>query len=241
MLKKNQRGRFFIQIPIKIFTLLWIYSEKVQAGNYDFPDFSEKCPICGNPDCAVRIGYYYRWAVDIDYDTLKIVVLEIPVARYKCNTAPKGKCRTFSLLPDNLIPYNQYSIDFVLYILTLYILKNQTTRETLDQIDLISPYACLVSEKILSHIISILERTRIKLLHFFQLFPDSNKSPPEFISFTLKDTLKYLNDYPQKDTEPLYCGAYYLSAHYYEKNGSYQKNARFLFGTASQFCTKPIK
>lgn len=240
MRNKNQRGRFFIQIPIKIFTLLWIYSEKVQAGNYDFPNFSEKCPICGNPDCAVRIGYYYRWVVDINIKKNSLEILCIPIARYKCKTARKGKYRTFSLLPDNLIPYNRFSIDFLIYILTLFILKQQTTSETLNHIDSISPDACLVSDKILRHLISILEKTRIKLIHFFQQFPQINKSPPEFISFILEDTIKYLTEYPQEEPKHLYCGAYYLCNHYYKMNGSYQKNARFLIGTASQFCKKPV-
>ena len=127
----------------------------------------------------------------------------------------------------------------MIFIITLLILEQQTTSETLDQIDSISPDACLISDKILKHLISILEKTRIKLIHFFQQFPENNKAPPAFIYFTLENAITYLAEYPQQDTQPVYCGAYYLCAHYYKMNGSYQKNARFLIGTASQFCKKP--
>lgn len=172
---------------------------------------------------------------------MKLEELDIPIARYRCKNPPKGKHRTFSLLPDNLIPYNRFSIDLVMYILALLILEQQTTCETLIQIDYISPYPCMISDKILKHLISILKKTRIKLILFFQQLTTSNKSPPGFISFTLEDTIKYLDEYPQEKTKPLYCGAYYLCAYYYKMNGSFRNNARFLIGTASQFCTKPVK
>ena len=71
-----------------------------------------------------------------------------------CKTKPKGKHLTFSLLPDNLIPYNWFSIDLLIYIIKLLILEKQTARETLDQIDSISPDACLISDKILKHFLT---------------------------------------------------------------------------------------
>jgi len=153
-----------------------------------------------------------------------------------CKTKPRGKHNTFSLLPDNLIPYNRFSIDLLIYILNLLILMEQTTKETLGQIDLISPDACLISDKIIKQFLSLLDQVRIKLIHFFEQFPKSNKSPPGLDSFTLKDTLKYLVNYPK--IKPLHCGTYYLCEYYYQTNGSYRKNARFLLGTASQFCIK---
>lgn len=165
----------------------------------------------------------------------------IPIVRYKCKAPPKGKHRTFSLLPDNLIPYNRFTIDLLIYILILFIFKNQTTNDTLNQIDSISPDSCLISEKVLHLFLTLLEQTRIKLIHFFQQFPEKNKAPPNFNSFTTKDALQYLINYPQSKTNPQHCGAYYLCGYYYKMNGSYQRNARFLFGTASQFCIKPLK
>jgi hypothetical protein len=52
-----------------------------------------------------------------------IIILRIPVARYLCTgvNKPKHTHKTFSLLPDNLIPYNRLSIVLVVYILWLLV------------------------------------------------------------------------------------------------------------------------
>ena len=54
-------------------------------------------------------------------ESSEVMILLIPIARFLCKRSPKGKHRTFSLLPDNLIPYNRFSIDFLIYILSFLI------------------------------------------------------------------------------------------------------------------------
>jgi hypothetical protein len=232
---QNKGGRFF-QIPLKIFDSFSDYKEKVQAGNFNFPNFSQECPICHGKNCAVRIGYYNRWTIDIDVKTGKIVILQIPIARYLCKGVNKAKRshRTFSLLPDTLIPYNQISLFLMMYILHL-LFTTKSSRITLTEIDEITPEDILISEKTIGHLFSILEQTRIKLILYFQQY-NVDRAPPNYHACTLMEIIEYLLNYPVPDYEHPLRGAYYQSVLYYESHGSYHKNARFLFGTASQFC-----
>jgi len=85
------------------------------------------------------------------------------------------------------------------------------------------------------HLLDILEQTRIKLILFFQQYPDNSRAPPDFDSFTDEETISFLVDYSVPFEESPLCGTYHLSVLYYETNEAYHKNARVLFGTASQF------
>ncbi len=81
-----------------------------------------------------------------------------------------------------------------------------------------------------------MKQARIKLILFSQYQDYANRAPPDFYAYTLEETINYLLGYPTPDHEHPLKGAYYLSILYYETQGKYHKNARFLFGTASQFC-----
>lgn len=209
--------------------------EKVQAGNFHFPNFSQKCPICHGKDCAVRIGFYFRCSLDLDSDKKIISLLLVPIVRFLCKQKqkPKHKHRTFSLLPDTLIPYNRISLDLLMYILQLLIDRAFTIAQTLDQIDALSPDACMMSEKTLIHILTLFEQTRIKLILFFQQQSNRYRAPPDFSSYTTEQTFNFLMKYLKPLMESPHCGMYYLAQEYYNQYGL---NTRFLFGTASQFC-----
>lgn len=103
-----------LQYPI---TNLSEYSKKVEQGKWNFPNFSDKCPICGEKDCAVRIGYYWRW----DFCLKVKRKIYIPIARYLCRRKNKNKSqwtcshRTFSLLPSQCIPYKLYDVDSAMF------------------------------------------------------------------------------------------------------------------------------
>jgi hypothetical protein len=185
----------------------------------------------------VRIGFYYRWAVDIDFQSFRIIIVHIPVARYLCRGIhrAKQKHKTFSLLPDTLIPYNRISIDLMMYILQL-LLTQECARRTLEIIDSLTPEDIFFSEKMIEHLLQIMELTRIKLILFYQQHNDTDRAPPDFHAYTVNETIKYLLGYPTPDYEHPVRGAYHLSVLYYKLQGSYHRNARFLFGTASQFC-----
>ena len=78
---------------------------------YDFPDYSEQCPLCGGTNCAVRIGFYYRKQIVISF----IAYSDVPILRWLCRKkgTQKPKHRTFSLLPSALIPYHSHDLNLI--------------------------------------------------------------------------------------------------------------------------------
>lgn len=61
------------------------------------------------------MGFYYRYAFDFRSKKLLLV----PIQRYICQrkkSPPENSHRTFSLLPNVLIPYNKYDITTVVFL-----------------------------------------------------------------------------------------------------------------------------
>lgn len=235
--QKFTRADFFIQIYFSIYNSLSIYTEKVQAGKFNFPTFSECCPLCHGKDCAVRIGYYYRTVIHLGNTIDESFVQEIPVARYLCREKQKRKHshKTFSLLPDTLIPNYSITIDTLIFILQLLLNNNYTSYETFKNIDFVSPGDILFSEESLLRYCALFNQTRIKLILFFQRTDRNYRAPPDIESFTSADMLRFVIDFIHKKRQSLHGNAWSLSHLYYIRNGAYVKNAHFLFGTASQF------
>jgi hypothetical protein len=220
-----------MQIPYSIRTSLSEYQQLVNERKWKFPDFSDNCPICGGKNCPVRIGYYYRYCVDL----LSGQVLLIAVARFMCKRKgkPKIKDLTFSLLPHVLIPYLRYTIATAM-VLCGEILQNEKSKEQVtdevvfafepdDQINFEERYIC--------HFLNLFEQTILKLRGFLS----SLNQDVVFLNGRegLKAGWQYLNNF--SDDSGLYTGATGFSLFIYEKLGGYARNPQFLFGTAYQF------
>ena len=78
----------------------------------NFPEINI-CPCCSYPKRLIRHGYYWRHAVFFHQ------YFRIPILRFRCLSCDK----TFSILPDFLLPYFQHSLEFVLECLREYFLK----------------------------------------------------------------------------------------------------------------------
>ena len=65
------------------------------------------CPICGDRDCYEEIDPYWRYAIDLFPEFKKE---QVPVARFLCQKYRS----TFSLLPIQLIPYYQYTVNAII-------------------------------------------------------------------------------------------------------------------------------
>ncbi len=76
-----------------------------------FPDYRACCPLCGGKNCAVRIGFYKRKKVIVDYKIYE----DVPIARWLCQRKGPGKPqhKTFSLLPYPLIPYYSHGLNVI--------------------------------------------------------------------------------------------------------------------------------
>jgi hypothetical protein len=82
-------------------------------GQIDFVSFlGVRCPICGGVDCYRAMSPYWRYAVELFPEFQK---RRIPIARFIC----RQRRKTFSLLPIQLIPYFQYTVDAVVGTLLL--------------------------------------------------------------------------------------------------------------------------
>ena len=79
---------------------------------YEFPDYSEQCPLCEGKNCAVRIGFYIRKKLVSHFKTYS----DVPIPRWLCRKKGplKPKHRTFSLLPYHLIPYHSNDLNLAL-------------------------------------------------------------------------------------------------------------------------------
>ena len=101
-----------IQLPyINKFKTIWEY--KKSFHKIDFISFiGWACPICGKEHCYRRIKHYWRKAKDL---FPKYHEEDIPIARFLC----RGQGKTFSLLPTQLIPYYQYTLQSVIGVLLL--------------------------------------------------------------------------------------------------------------------------
>lgn len=77
-----------------------------------FSSVGPVCPICGKTCCYREITPYERNAIELFPEFRKELV---PIARALCSRTGK----TFSLLPIQLIPYHQYTVDAVIRTLLL--------------------------------------------------------------------------------------------------------------------------
>ncbi len=83
---------------------LEMYASRGKAN--DFP-IIECCPSCRAKNRLLRHGFYERNAMDEE------VCYRIPICRLKCPDCGK----TFSILPDFLLPYFQHTLEFMIQIL----------------------------------------------------------------------------------------------------------------------------
>lgn len=192
------------------------YTKLVLAEIWKFPNFSDKCPICGARNCAVRIGYYHRWV----YIFKLKVKLYIPVARYLCRRKNKTRSqwksthKTFSLLPSQLIPYRMYDLDSMLYIADSRLKKDDTFLDIATDIAAIAEHP----------VISISTDTIMEYLEIFINGCMKLKTLCEIVYDTYE---RYIN--PIKN----YTGGIIKFV-----QDIYLKHAKFTFGTPSQIRIK---
>jgi len=103
-----------IQLPYhNRFETIWEYKESFLSGRIDFLSvIGCRCPICGALECYRRITPYRRYAIEL---FARFKKSRVPIARFIC----RRRQSTFSLLPIQLIPYFQYTVNAVLGVVLL--------------------------------------------------------------------------------------------------------------------------
>lgn len=81
----------------------------VLGRNNDFPVI-ECCPCCGAVNRLHRHGFYERYAIEAGE------MYRLPICRLICPDCKK----TFSILPDFLLPYFQHTVKFIIEILLAF-------------------------------------------------------------------------------------------------------------------------
>lgn len=213
------------------------YYHKVNSKKFCFPDFKEHCPICWATNCAKFLGYYYRGAVDKNGTYFK----ELPIARYECSGkgSPKIGHKTFSLLPYQLIPYNKYSIEFMIRTMSYWKAGEHNVEETLDfifklldkdenplKIKLVSNFQLYKFGRILEMAIEKIIVCNIEGIMFAKIIDKKGR---------ILEFIRYCENYCSYRFNEEIRGPPALNIDFYVTGGSYIKNAQFLFGTPSQF------
>jgi hypothetical protein len=202
--------------------------------------------LCGAPDCARFIGFYYRGVVDEKGRYYK----DFPVPRFLCHRKggiPVVGHRTFSLLHYQLIPYHKYSIPFVIKVLksrhiermTLEVLQKYISDFTAtgppgtdyDYIELTFSRIFVFQSLIKGAINKILVNQYYKKVtgHWQtqEVVDNDNQLIKAFLQFCL--------EFECHKTNPPIRGPCALSYDFYLKGGAHVRNSHFLFGTPSQF------
>ena len=81
---------------------------------------NEICPTCGAKGCCKIHGHYRRSITDRMQD--RAIDHPVDIVRVRC----KSCGHTHSILPDGFIPYDPYSLPFILHILMRYFSHEMT-------------------------------------------------------------------------------------------------------------------
>lgn len=103
-----------IQLPYhNRFETIREYKESFLSGQIDFLSvIGCRCPICNSLQCYRPITAYWRYAIEL---FARFKKSRVPIARFIC----RRRQSTFSLLPIQLIPYFQYTVNAVLGVVLL--------------------------------------------------------------------------------------------------------------------------
>ena len=196
-------------------------------------DFTIRCPICGAQGCALFIGYYYREVIGEDGRYYN----RFPIARYVCRGKgkPKVKDKTFSLLPYQLVPYSKYCIAFIIRLLELRHIQGYSLYALQDHVagfgqeDIL----CISADQLKGFRQLIMEAIeKIKAAGYYSEFVvKDSTSADAFIA----EFIDYAAGFECSKVSPPIRGPCGLGYDFYLNSGGYFANARFLFGTPSQF------
>jgi hypothetical protein len=228
-----------MQEPYHIKVSLQEYYLLFRSGNWELPDFSGKCLICGDADCARYHSYYERSAI---CPQTGFKVADLRVGRFLCrDKGIRKKCDhvTFSLLPLVLVPYRQLTLKFMILALWLRLSEKLSLFSAMDAIEkelvnfeediaeFLSIAAQLEWEKMIKAAFSRFVMSRMCNQERFSIVEEAAERG--LFSF-----LKMALEYQCQQSDPPIRGPDGLAWDFYQLNGGAGELAPFLFGTASQ-------
>lgn len=156
---------------------------------------TETCPCCKSKGCCIIHSYYKRSI--IDFSNGEIVKHSVSIMRVIC----KSCGATHAILPDSIIPYNSYSIFFILEVLTDYY-KNSVSVKNLCQhydisLKLLYKWIRLFKNH-KQHWLGVTESTEISDFEFLSSLIITD----DFSSFTKKFILQFSFSFLQSHKNP---------------------------------------
>lgn len=149
----------------------------------------------------------------------------MPIKRGLCQKFRK----TFSHLPQQLIPYSKYPIKFVTEVLDTWVESEKNAYETLRNIS----FKSLKSISYAGKYEEAKEKIVTSHIHYFRKVFELAKD--KFIlwkkrnrAYKIERFIRYCEEYRPGQSEG-------LGLRYYTDNGGYIRSSHFLFGIASQF------
>lgn len=216
-----------IQLIYKINCNLSVYRKKTENNQWDFPDFTDKCPICHGKDCAVKHGFYLRLIIDLENKFFFFIL----IARYKCRRKQKPRNnlvdKTFSLLPHLLIPYISLTIDSFMLIIANHVIKKLSAfelQEILDNYHIDEERLYNIDIRHFKLYSNIFIETLFKLNQFIE--KHKIRAGPFSGSKNMNNAYIFLKNYKSGFPD--------FSVYYYQKEGGALKNAQFLYGRPYQ-------
>jgi len=233
---KEHQKKSPIQIPYHIKVSLQEYYEDFDT--WPIPDFSDKCPICGGVDCATFLGYYIRIAI---CPLTGFWAPDLPVLRYRCHD--KGDTRvcdhvTFSLLPHELVPFRQLSLDFMVRAICFKVSRHLSYTKALDVIEaelnslgdianFINISTMMSWQRMILTALALFISADISMVSKSQYDQLKNTASLELFLALLINHRSQISNHPIRGPDD-------FAWEYYQQSGGSKQNAVFLFGRASQ-------
>lgn len=140
------------------------------------------CECCGYKGKLHRHGYYYRNAItqDLEY--------RIPILRFKCPICNK----TYSALPSFLIPYYQYTFDFIFSCLNDLYISKLSYKQIIDKLKE-SDLKDFSTASHISHFKNRMNEIKNIVYSFFNIEEDINTTNSTYeISLAIKNIKNFI-------------------------------------------------
>jgi hypothetical protein len=231
-----------MQIPYHTKGSLQEYFEATKSGNRQILDFSDKCLLCGEKDCAKYHGHYTRNAncpIENFYEKSLIIF------RFICHNKGNKICNhlTFSLLPIQLIPFRKLSLKFKILAVFIRFSKQLSLFKAIEAIETELPnlFNAFADGASFLNVAAQMQWNKL-IMDALKLFIANDVIAVTSLQRAImmkgdkKSLLMFLQiaDNYTSCIIPSIRGPDALAYDFFELNGGCKKNAPFLFGIASQ-------
>ena len=153
------------------------------------------CPVCRSSGNCVTHKTYDRYLVDYHHGKIECSTIHVTVIR--CDS-----CGHYhAILPDVIIPYKSYSLNFILTVLTLYFSGQQTVRSLCERFGIEPPTLYRWKSQFLLHRklwLGILEAQIQSAREFLSLLLEEQDYSAFNMAFVRRFTVSFLQSHKSR-------------------------------------------